>query len=481
MNLPLVLHVVGLVLLFVAAAMLVPIGVTVLYGDGGLLALGASALITGAAGGLLYGLTSIRAEPGRREAFAIVGLSWLGASLFGAVPFILSGAIPDPTDAVFETISGFTTTGASILERVETLPHGLLFWRSLTQWLGGMGIIVFSVAILPVLGVGGMELLRAELPRPEVDRLRPRIAQTARSLWGVYLVLTVAEILLLLVGGMDLFDATCHTFSTLATGGFSTRTESIAAFPSPMIQYTVILFMGLAGTNFTLHYRALIGQRPTVYWTNGEFKFFVTVLLAAVAVIFLLNLRPEWGRVEPAFRDSLFQVVSVATTTGYSTADFAAWPPLAQLLLVALMFAGGCAGSTGGGMKMFRILTLLKNGLLELRRLLHPHGVFVLKISGRTVREGVIANVMGFFMFYVTLFLLMGLIMAGLGLDPITALASVAATLGNIGPGLGSVGPAENYAMIPTAGKWVLSFAMLLGRLELFALLVLLKPELWRR
>jgi len=474
-----VFHVIGLLLVFVGLFMIFPAIFSLIYDEGDLYPLLISMAITIAFGLIIFKVTSIKGDIQIREGFAIVTLGWLFTAIFGALPFVLSGVTSSYTDAFFETMSGFTTTGATILKDIEVVPHGILFWRSLTHWLGGMGIIVLGVAILPILGVGGMQLFKAEVPGPTPDKIRPRVAQTAKILWGVYLLFTVIETVLLMFGGMDLFDALCHTFGTMATGGFSTKNLSIGHYDSMYIHYVIIIFMAIAGINFTLHYRVLSGK-PGAYWKDAEFRFYIYIVLVCTVIVMACNVG-TYKSLEELLRVSLFQVVAITTTTGYGTADFGLWIPLAQMLLFCLMFVGGCAGSTGGSMKVMRVMLLLKHGLIELRKLIHPQGVFVLKVGRTSVREEVMLNVLGFFMFYVFFFVIASLIMAGLGLDIISAIGSVAATIGNIGPGLGSVGPSFNYAHISMAGKWLLSFCMLLGRLEIFTVIVLFHPELWRR
>jgi len=416
---------------------------------------------------------------GKREGYIIVTFTWIIISLFGSLPFILSGTIPNFTNAFFETMSGFTTTGASILNDIESLPKGILFWRSMTHWIGGMGIIVLSIAILPVLGIGGMQLFVAEVPGPTPDKIHPRITQTAKRLWAIYVMLTILETGLLMFGGMDLFDAICHAFGTMATGGFSTQNASIANY-SPYIQYIIILFMILAGTNFTLHYFALHGRLKRV-WQNEEYRYYISAI-AVITVIITVALVFIYGSgFENGFRSAMFQVVSIITTTGYVTADYLQWPFFVWLIIFLLMFAGGCAGSTGGGIKMMRQLLLLKSSTLELKRLIHPHAIIPVRFNGKPVSQDIIFNILAFFLIYALIFCVGSVFMSMLGLNFETAIGSVAATIGNIGPGIGSVGPTGNYAGIPGVGKWFLSFLMLLGRLELFTVLILLSPAFWKR
>lgn len=440
-----------------------------------------SAVITFIAGAVLYlsAGRDVKKSISKRDGYLIVSLAWVVISLVGALPFYLSGVISSYTDAFFETISGFTTTGATILTDIEPVAKGLLFWRSMTHWIGGMGIIVLSLAILPFLGIGGMQLFIAEVPGPTPDKLHPRITQTAKRLWGIYVLLTIAETGFLMLGGMNLFEGLCHAFGTMATGGFSTRNASIAAF-SPYIQYVIAIFMILAGTNFTLHYVALHGRIKDV-WKNEEYRYFILTILIATLIIAVTLAITQHGGLEKSFRDSLFTVVSIITTTGYVTADYLIWPGVLWFIIFMLMFVGGSAGSTGGGIKVVRQLLLFKNSVLELKRLMHPQAVIPVRMNGRPVSQDIIFNVLAFFLIYMLTFAMGTFVMAMLGLDFESAIGSTAATLGNIGPGIGMVGPVENYADIPMLGKWFLSFLMLLGRLELFTVLILLSPAFWKR
>jgi trk system potassium uptake protein TrkH len=415
-----------------------------------------------------------------KEGFAIVTFGWLSFAVFGSLPFLLSGAIPSFTNAFFETMSGFTTTGATILEDIERLPHGILFWRSLTHWIGGMGIIVLSLAILPFLGVGGMQMYRAEVPGPTADRLTPRIAQTAKILWGVYFAFTAVEAVLLMFGGMSLFDALCHSFGTLATGGYSTQNGSIGSYGSAYIDYVVIFFMLIAGTNFALHYRFIRGDFKA-YFRNQEFLFFMSLVALATLLIGIDTYVTHYGTLGETVQKSLFQVTAILTTTGYGTADYEQWSFSSQFILFMLMFFGGCAGSTGGGIKMLRVHVLVKSVFAEITRLVHPHAVVPVRIGGQTVPREVVANIVGFFILFVMIFVVSVFIMSAMGLDMATSFGSVAATLSNIGPGLGAVGPTDNYAHIPTVGKWFLTFLMLSGRLEVYTVIILLSPSFWKK
>ncbi len=480
MRLHLVIHVLGLLLIFLAVAMLLPIPFSLYYGGGDYVFFLIASGITLVSGFLFFKLTRLDQEVHAREAFAIVTLGWVLFSLFGCLPFLLSGAIPNFTNAFFETMSGFTTTGATILEDIEVLPHGLLFWRSLTHWLGGMGIIVLSIAILPLLGVGGMQLFKAEAPGPAPDKLTPRVTETAKILWGIYVLISALETVFLMIGGMTLFDALCHTFGTMATGGFSTKNASIGHYTSPYIQYVIIVFMLLAGTSFSLHYKFL-KKKFDCYRKNHEFNFFMLLVGGATMVIGFNTFLHHFPRLETAFRTTLFQVVSILTTTGFVTADYEQWSVTSQFILFLFMFIGGCAGSTGGGMKVIRLVILLQFVRAEVKRLLHPSAVIPVRIGDTVIPRGIVANVLGFQALMLGLFILGVILMSIVGLDLVSSFGAVAATLGNIGPGLGSVGPTGNYAHIPVFGKWALTFFMLAGRLEIYTVLILFAPAFWKK
>ncbi|NCO52977.1 MAG: TrkH family potassium uptake protein [Deltaproteobacteria bacterium] len=481
MNILLTLRILGALLLYLAATLLTALPFSFYYADGAALSFILAALTTAGCGAALFCGCKSRKDLSLREGFAVVSFGWALFALFGALPYIFSGAIPSPLDAVFETMSGFTTTGSTILTNIEALPPSLLFWRAMTHWLGGMGIIVLSLAILPMLGVGGMQLFKAEVPGPTTDRLKPRIQDTAKLLWSVYLGLTALETLLLMLGGMTFLDAICHAFATLATGGFSTRNASIAAYDSAYIDGVVTLFMFLAGINFTLHLQALRG-RVSVFYRNEEMRFYTTITMVTLGLILLFNqLSATYFNFFDNLRYSAFQVVSILTTTGFGTADYELWPVITQYLLVILMFIGGCAGSTGGGMKVARVLLLLKHAQVQIFRLIHPRAVRVVKLGKRPVDNEVLAGVLGFFALYLGVFLVGSLLLAACGMDVVSGGAAVVACLSNIGPGLGSVGPTDNFAHVPGFGKTVLILCMLMGRLELFTVLVLLFPSFWRK
>jgi trk system potassium uptake protein len=473
-----IVHVISAILIGVAGALLACALVGAFFDDGSFRPLFLSSVIVAAAGVTGRLLTKVPQDLNYREGFVTVSLAWTAVGIAGALPFYLSGSAPSAIDAVFESISGFTTTGSTILSDIEAVPPGILLWRSLTQWLGGMGIIVLGVAILPYLGVGGMQLFRAEVPGPTKDRLRPRIQDTAKVLWIVYAGLTLILAVLYLIGGMTVFEAVNHALTTLPTGGFSTRNTSMGEF-SGFIQWTAVLFMFLAGVNFTLHYRTLT-RGPGVYFADSEWKLYALVVLAATALVAVSIYSPDVP-LERTARTAAFQVVAIVTTTGYGTADYALWSPFAQILLFLLFFVGGMAGSTAGGPKAVRVLIILKHGFGEMRRYLHPRAIMVTKLSGRPVPSEVMLNVFAFMILYVGLFGVGTLLMAGTGLSLPSAAGAAATAISNVGPGLDQVGPVENFGFIAGWGKLVMVVLMLVGRLEIYTVLLLFHPGLWRR
>ena len=479
MSLRRVINVVCLLQVFVALAMFLTALVALLYAEGDFWGIFFSGMITFFVAGAIYQLTSFEGDITAREGFAMVTLAWTATAAFGALPYLLTGTLASPVAAFFEAMSGFTTTGATVFSDVEALPHGVLFWRSLTQWLGGMGIIVLVIAILPFLGVGGMQLFRAEVPGPTPERLRPRITQTAKLLWLVYVGLTASQALLYLLGGMTLFDAVSHSFTTLATGGFSTKNASLAAFDSGYIQWVTIIFMYLAGVNFTLHFRAATG-RP-VYARDQEWRFFTYLVLGAGLLIAAVSFASDASvGLEKALRDGLFQATAITTTTGFVSADYELWLPGAQMTLFVLFFVGGMAGSTGGGVKAMRVLLLLKQTGNELRKHLHPRAVLVTRIGATPVKPEVLANVTGFVILYLLFCLVGAMILALMGMDLLTAIGASIATVGNVGPGFGDVGATDNYGWMSSPALAVLSFFMLVGRLEIFTVLLLFHPDTWK-
>ena len=481
MNLQLTLRILGALLVYLAATLLLPLPLSLYYKDGAWLSFILSSATCILAGGSLFYFCKEKKELSVRDGFAIVTFGWTFFAVFGALPYLFSGAIPSPLDAIFETMSGFTTTGSTILTEIERLPESLLFWRALTHWLGGMGIIVLSLAILPMLGVGGMQLFKAEVPGPTTDRLKPRIQDTAKLLWGVYVLLTALETLLLMLGGMGFFDAICHSFATLATGGFSTRNASVGAFNSSYIDTVIIVFMVLAGINFTLHFQLLRGKFKDFH-RNEELRCYLGIILFATLVIMAFN----WSdgvylNLGDNLRFSAFQVCSIITTTGFGTADYEVWPTISQYILIGLMFIGGCAGSTGGGMKVARILLLFKHSQVQVFRLIHPRAIRLVKLGKRPVDEGVLQAILGFFALFIGTFVAASLLMAACGMDLVSGGAAVVACLSNIGPGLGTVGPVDNFSQVPAFGKAVLIGCMLMGRLELFTVLVFFFPSFWKK
>jgi trk system potassium uptake protein TrkH len=476
-----ILRVISFLMILDGFGMLFGIPFSLYYGDADVEDLLKTGLSVAAAGGIVFAfLRNYKKDIRKRDSYLIVGSGWIVMSAFGALPFVVHGSIPSYTDAFFETMSGFTTTGASILNDIEALPHGLLFWRAFTQWLGGMGIIVLSLAILPILGIGGMQLFVAEVPGPTKDKIHPRIRETAKRLWGIYLLLTLAETALLMIGGMNLFDALTHSFTTMATGGFSTKQASIAYYDSAFIHYVIIFFMFVAGMNFSLHYFWLHGNWKKLR-DNDEFKFYLFFILAVSIVISIDLFVHNYGGAEKSFRDSLFQVVSIVTTTGYVTSDYETWGAFYQIVFFILLFAGGCAGSTGGAIKMVRHQLLVKNALNELKRLLHPRAVIPVRFNRKVVGNDIMSNIIAFAFWYIAIFLVGMMTLSLLGMDFISSIGAAATALGNVGPGIGTVGPSLNFANVHPAGKWVLSFLMLVGRLELFTILIIFSRSFWKK
>jgi len=417
-----------------------------------------------------------------RDGFVVVVVFWLVLSASGALPFILSEQLDiSITDAFFESVSGLTTTGATVLIGLDDLPHSILFYRQELQWLGGMGIIVLAVAVLPMLGIGGMQLYKAETPGPIKDnKLTPRITETAKALWYIYLSLTFACAVAYWVAGMNLFDAISHSFSTVAIGGFSTHDDSLGYFDNSAIDIVAIIFMLLGGVNFALHFMAFRSWKVKTYFRDAEFRVYIGVLtLVSIITVTYLQFTDSTKSFDESLLQGVFHVVSIGTTTGFSASEYYLWPSFLPVLLLFTSFIGGCAGSTGGGMKVIRVILLLKQGMRELTRLIHPNAIVTVKVNKKPVADSVIDAVWGFFATYVAVFILMMLLLMASGLDQITSFSAVTATLNNLGPGLGDV--ALNYAIINDFSKWVLSLGMILGRLEIFTLLVLLTPAFWRK
>ncbi len=482
-----VAHVVGSLIIINGILMSLSIPVSFIYQDGKHLSFIIACAVTLFVGFFLRFNTreNKNDEIKKREGFLIVTLGWLSLALFGCLPYVISGAIPSIHNAFFETMSGFTTTGASILGnegfKISDMPESMLFWRSMTQWIGGMGIIVLTIAILPLLGIGGMELFVAEAPGPTKDKIHPRIKETAKRLWIIYLALTIIQTILLMVFNLSFFDAINHAFTTVSTGGFSTKDASVAEFNNPIVEYIIILFMFIAGTNFTLIYFGLKRKFFRI-WENDEFKWYGMAVLGLTAILIpIVYTFTNASSFEYVFRTVLFQVTSIITTTGYATDDYLLWGPLVSFIFFLLLFSGASAGSTSGGIKIVRVVILLKNSLMEFKRRLHPKAVIPVHLNKQPVSNTIIYNLMAFIFLYLFIFTIGSVILTAMGVNFDEAISAVATSLGNVGPGLGDLGPAGNFSGIPDAGKWVLSFLMLMGRLELFTVILIMSPYFWRR
>ncbi len=493
LNFKIIFHFFGLLFLFNGGFMLLAALMSFIYNDGATIDLLLSGLVVVIIGGILMFLTkNHKKELNKREGYLVVAFGWIVMALTGTLPYLLTGSIPSFTNAFFETMSGYTTTGASILNDIEALPEGILFWRSLTHWIGGMGIIVLAIAILPLLGIGGMQLFAAEAPGPNADKLHPRITDTAKRLWLIYFGYTAAETILLQVAGMSFFDAINHSLCTLSTGGFSTKNASVAYWNGqPIIQYIIILFMFLAGTNFILSYFAFKGKVQKAI-RDEEFKlYFKFVALFTIIAALIIYFRADFsissidhpmvfGKAEASIRHALFQVIAIVTTTGFVTADYTLWTPFLVVFFFGLMFLGGSAGSTSGGVKVVRHMIMIKNGFLEFKRALHPNAILPVRYNKRSVSGDIVFNILGFFILYMISFIVGALVFSMLQIDFESAIGLSASSLGNVGPALGNFGPVHNYSELPTIGKWWSAFLMLIGRLELFTVLILLTPFFWR-
>ncbi|MBU2951291.1 TrkH family potassium uptake protein [Tamlana agarivorans] len=493
LNFKIIFHFLGLLLVFNGGFMLLSALVSLIYQDGVTSQISIAGVLTMLVGavGMLFTRTHEKVM-NKREGYIVVTFGWIFMSLSGTLPYVITESIPSFTDAFFETMSGYTTTGASILNDIEAIPKGVLFWRSLTHWIGGMGIIVLAIAILPLLGIGGMQLFAAEAPGPSGDKLHPRITDTAKRLWLIYFSYTAAETLLLNLAGMSFFDAINHAMCTLSTGGFSTKNASVAYWNhQPIIQYIICLFMFLAGSNFVLSYFAFKGRFQKILH-DEEFSLyfkFITIFtaIAGLIIYFQADLSVSsihhpivWGEAESAFRHALFQVLSIITTTGFVSADYTLWTPFLVVFFFGLMFLGGSAGSTSGGVKVVRHLILIKNGFLEFKRTLHPNAIVPVRYNKKAINRFIVFNVLAFFILYMLSFIIGALVFSMFGLEFKSAIGLAASTLGNVGPAFGDFGPVNNYALLPGLGKWWASFLMLIGRLELFTVLILFTPFFWR-
>lgn len=499
LNVSVVARTLGGLLLFLGMALLAPALVGWIYAEPsawGFVWAAGLALALGSTSWATLG-TPGKEDVGAREGFAIVGLAWIVLSLIGALPFVFGGVLTSYTNAFFETMSGFTTTGATILggaatPGIEAIPRAFHFWRSLTHWMGGMGIIVLTLAILPILGVGGMQLFRAEVPGPSADKLTPRVRETAKRLWLLYVGITAVEVVALLPA-MSLFDAVNHAFATMATGGFSPEGNSVGQYGSAYVDGVVTVFMFLAGMNFALHYRMVKGK-PLSALDDAEFRVYASIIAGATTILVLGTWAPTasllpgvdaaaetYTSLATAFRYAVFQGVSIVTTTGFGTADYELWPPLAMGMLFLLFFCGGMAGSTGGGIKVVRHVLMGKHAYKELRQLVHPQAILPIRLGERVVDRTTVDNVLSFIVLYLGLLFVGTIAVSAAGLELWSAFTAALSCVGNIGPAFGTVGPTDNYAHIPALGKWLLSFLMVAGRLEIYTVLILLTPAFWRQ
>ena len=478
-------YIVGVLLIILGISMLFSVGCSLIYGDGDLIPLLQSIAVTITSGLILviFFKSKDKKDLSTHDGFAVVTLGWIAIVIFSAFPFYFSGTL-DYTNSFFEAMSGLTTTGATVLGHsstllIEDVPHGILFWRSFTQFIGGMGIIVFSIAILPMLGMGGVQLFRAEVAGPVADKITPRVKQTAKLLWGIYVGFVLILCLILKIEGMSWFDAICHSFTTIATSGFSTKNISIAAYGG-LIQWTIIIFMFLAATNFSLHYY-FIAKGKFEYYKDHEFRVYFGLCII-FSILFFINIvgTNKYQTDLLSFRHSVFAAVSILTTTGFSTENFNEWPEMSKMLLFFLFFIGGSAGSTTGGMKIIRSILVVKYLFYEVRKLLHPKGVFNITIGENTIDDNVVRATLGFYLFYILIFVFTAICLSFTGLDVETALTASASAIGNIGPGLGSIGPYGNWGHLTDLAKWLTSFCMLLGRLEIFTVVVLFSRSFWK-
>lgn len=480
MNFKIALRSLGILLIFEAVAILPALIISLIYRSNDHYAFIYTIIILTLTGIPLSRLKSNNRAIYARDGFAIVALGWAAISLFGSLPFYISGAIPSFIDSFFESCSGFSATGASILTKIEGLPKGILFWRSFTHWIGGMGILILTLAVLPSVGAGNLQIMKAEISGPSPGKIVPKVGQTAKILYGIYIVFTLSQIFLLRTAGMPMFDAMVHSFSTVGTGGFSIMNTSIAAYNNVWIEGITIFFMFLCGINFALYYHMLNGNFKS-FLKDEEFKFYVGIIV--ISIIFVtLNLHGNiFESAWQSLRHASFQVVSIITTTGYSSTDYDQWPMLSKMILFGLMFIGGCAGSTGGGLKSIRVLLMLKIARRELLQIIHPRGVYTVKFAGKSVEERTLSEVLAFFFMYMFIFIIAVLVISIEGKDMVTTITSVAATLSNGGPGFGMIGPMGNFSEMSILSKIVLSFCMIIGRLEIYPILLLMTPTFWRR
>lgn len=484
-NSAIVINVIGAILILLSGFMLTTLPFSVYYNSHDTSSIIYSAISTFLVGfaGWYFGRNASK-KIGKREGFLIVGVGWLSVAFFSSLPYWFSNIIPEFTNSFFESVSGLTTTGASVINDIEGVPKGILFWRSLTQWIGGMGIIVLTVAIFPLLGIGGVELFVAEAPGPTSDKIHPRIKETAKRLWLIYVGLTVLLTILLFLIDMNFYDAINHGLTTMATGGFSTKNASIAYFQNPFIHYTIAIFMFIAGINYTIIYYSLMGKFKRV-WGSDEFKTYLFLIVGLIIMVTTVVYYSTDNNMEASFRASAFQIISIITTTGFVSADYTSWTPFLTLLFFILLFVGASAGSTSGGIKIIRHLVIFKNSFLELKRLLHPKAIIRTKVDKKIVAPRILTHVLVFLLLYLMLFVFGSMLMINILSDfeepLLTSIGAVATSLGNVGPSIGELGPLDNFSAVPFSGKWLLILLMLLGRLELFTILILFSPFFWRK
>lgn len=480
-NFKTIIRIIGILLLLETTMFLVCSGVSFYYRESDMLDFWKAGGITAGVGLLLAFLgKGGERQLTRRDGYVLVSFAWVAFSLFGMLPFYIGGYIPDITNAFFETMSGFSSTGATILNNIESLPHGILFWRSMTQWIGGLGIIMFTIAVLPIFGISGLQIFAAEASGPTHDKVHPRIGITAKWIWSIYAGITALLVGLLMLGGMDWFDSICHAFATTGTGGFSTKQASVAHYSSPYIEYVISIFMFISGINFTL-LLLFVNRKFKKFISNAELKFYFGSVILFTAIIALVLYYTSRMGMEESFRKSLFQVISLQTSTGFATDDYMKWTPVLWGLFTIIMLMGACAGSTTGGLKCIRMVILTKVSRNEFKHILHPNAVLPIRINKQVIPSSIVSTVLAFCFIYLIIIIVSTLLMMAMGVGTAESLGCVISSIGNMGPGLGETGPAYSWNALPDAAKWLLSFLMLLGRLELFTVLLLFTPDFWKR
>ena len=480
-NFKTIIRIIGILLLLETVMFLVCSGVSSYYRESDMLDFWKAGGITAGVGLLLAALgKGGERQLTRRDGYVLVSFAWVAFSLFGMLPFYIGGYIPDIANAFFETMSGFSSTGATILDDIESLPHGILFWRSMTQWIGGLGIIMFTIAVLPIFGVSGLQVFAAEASGPTHDKVHPRIGITAKWIWSIYTGITTLLVCLLMLGGMDWFDSICHAFATTGTGGFSTKQASVAYYKSPYIEYVISIFMFISGINFTL-VLLFVNRKFKKFISNAELKFYFSSVVFFTAVIAIALYYTSPMGMEESFRKSLFQVISLHTSTGFATDDYMQWSPVLWGLLTIIMLMGACAGSTTGGLKCIRMVILTKVSRNEFKHILHPNAILPVRINKQVISSSIVSTVLAFCFIYITIIVISTLLMMTMGVGAEESIGCVISSIGNMGPGLGETGPAYSWNALPDAAKWLLSLLMLLGRLELFTVLLLFTPDFWKR